>query len=67
MQGHEDLFDVIRSVQAKTDDSSADYTAELERLNQAIETQTNMLDEQVAHEVDALKELIALLTELAAS
>ena len=67
VQGHEDLFDVIRSVQAKTDDSSADYTAELERLNQAIETQTNMLDEQVAHEVDALNELTALLTELVAS
>ncbi len=66
VQGHEDLFDVIRSVQAKTDDSSADYTAELERLNQAIETQTNMLDEQVTHEVDALKELTALLTGLAA-
>ena len=67
VQGQEDLFDVIRSLQEKTGDSSADYTAELERLNQAIETQTNMLDEQVNHEVDALKELTALLTELAAS
>ena len=67
VQGQEDLFDVIRSLQEKTGDSSADYTAELERLNQAIETQTNMLDEQVTHEVDALKELTALLTELAAS
>ena len=65
VQGQEDLFDVIRSLQEKTGDSSADYTAELERLNQAIETQTNMLDEQVNHEVDALKELTALLTELA--
>lgn len=64
--GHEDLFDVIRSLQGKYGDSSADYTAELERLNQAIETQTDLLDEQVSHEVSALEELTARLTRISA-
>lgn len=67
VQGHEDLFDVIRSLQSKTGDRSADYTAELNRLNQAIDTQTSMLDEQITHEVNALKELTVLLRELAVS
>ena len=65
VQGHEDLFDVIRSLQEKYGDSAADYTAELARLDQAIETQTGMLDEQVAHEVSALAELTARLTQIA--
>ena len=65
VQGHEDLFDVIRSLQAKTGDSAADYTAELARLDQAIETQTGILDEQVTHEVSALAELTARLTQIA--
>ena len=64
VQGHEDLFDVIRSLQAKTGDSAADYTAELARLEQAIETQAGMLDEQVAHELSALAELTARLTQI---
>ena len=65
VQGHEDLFDVIRSLQEKYGDSAADYTAELACLDQAIETQTGMLDEQVAHEVSALAELTARLTQIA--
>ena len=64
VQGQEDLFDVIRSLQAKADDSAADYTAELERLNQAIDNQTTMLDEQVTHEVNALGELTSRLTQI---
>lgn len=63
--GHEDLFDVIQSLQEKSANSNADYTAELTRLNQAIETQTRMLDEQVNHEVSALEELTAQLTHIA--
>ena len=66
VQGHEDLFDVIRSLQEKSASGTADYTAELGRLRQAIETQTEMLDEQVAHEVSALEDLTARLTNIAA-
>ena len=66
VQGHEDLFDVIRSLQEKSGGSAADYTAELDRLNQAIESQTAMLDEQVSHEVSSLAELTACLTKIAA-
>ena len=66
VQGHEDLFDVIRSLQGKSGDRAADYTAELDRLHQAIETQTAMLGEQVAHEVTALGELTARLTQIGA-
>ena len=66
VQGHEDLFDVIRSLQEKRGDSGADYTAELARLDQAIATQTAMLNEQVSHEVSALDELTARLTQIAA-
>lgn len=66
VQGHEDLFDVIRSLQEKYGDSSADYTAELARLDQAIETQRAMLNEQVEHEVSALEALTAQLMQIAA-
>lgn len=65
VQGHEDLFDVIQSLQEKSANSNADYTAERTRLNQAIETQTRMLDEQVNHEISALEELTAQLTHIA--
>ena len=64
VQGHEDLFDVIRSLQAKYGNSSADYTAELNRLNQAIDNQTAMLNDQVTHEVSALGELTSRLTQI---
>lgn len=63
--GHEDLFDVIQSLQEKSANSNADYTAELTRLNQAIETQTAMLNEQVSHEISALEALTAQLTHIA--
>lgn len=66
VQGHEDLFDVIRSLQEKYGDSSADYTAELARLDQAIETQRTMLNEQVEHEVSALEALTAQLMQIVA-
>lgn len=66
VQGHEDLFDVIRSLQEKRGDSGADYTAELARLDQAIATQTTMLNEQVSHEVSALEELTTRLTQITA-
>ena len=66
VQGHEDLFDVIRSLQEKYGDSSADYTAELARLDQAVETQRTMLNEQVEHEVSALEALTAQLMQIAA-
>ena len=65
VQGHEDLFDVIQSLQEKSGHSNADYTAERTRLIHAIETQTAMLNEQVNHEISALEELTAQLTHIA--
>lgn len=66
VQGHEDLFDVIRSLLGKYGDTAADYTEELARLEAAIETQTAMLAQQVDHEVQSLAELTARLTAIAA-
>lgn len=66
VQGHEDLFDVIRSLLGKYGDTAADYTEELARLEAAIETQTVMLAQQVDHEVQSLAELTARLTAIAA-
>ena len=66
VQGHEDLFDVIRSLLGKYGDTTADYTEELARLEKAIETQTAMLAQQVGHEVTSLTELTAQLTAIAA-
>lgn len=66
VQGHEDLFDVIRSLQEKSENGDTDYTVELNRLNDAIANQTEMLAQQVAGEVEALQTLTALLTALAA-
>lgn len=65
VQGHEDLFDVIRSLLDKYGDTSADYTAELARLNEAVENQTAMLAGQVDQEVQALAELTVQLTAIA--
>ena len=67
VQGHEDLFDVVRALQEKQDDSAADYTAELARLEQAIADQTQMLGVQVTQEAEALQELTARLTAMTAS
>ena len=66
VQGHEDLFDVIRSLLGKYGDTTADYTEELARLEAAVETQTAMLAQQVDHEVQSLAELTARLTAIAA-
>lgn len=66
VQGHEDLFDVIRSLLGKYGDTTADYTEELARLEKAIETQTAMLAQQVDHEVTSLTDLTAQLTAIAA-
>lgn len=66
VQGHEDLFDVIRSLLGKYGDTAADYTEELARLEAAVETQTAMLAQQVDHEVQSLAELTARLTAIAA-
>lgn len=66
VQGHEDLFDVIRSLLDKYGDTSADYTAELTRLEEAVANQTSMLAQQVSHEVRSLQDLTALLTAMAA-
>ena len=67
VQGHEDLFDVVRALQEKQGDSAADYTAELARLEQAIADQTQMLGVQVTQEAEALQELTARLTAMTAS
>lgn len=61
VQGHEDLYDVIQSLLDKYGDASADYTAELARLDDAVNNQMSMLAEQVDHEVQALEELTAQL------
>ena len=66
VQGHEDLFDVIRSLLDKYGDTSADYTAELASLEEAVANQTSMLAQQVIHEVQSLQELTAQLTAIAA-
>lgn len=66
VQGHEDLFDLIRSLLDQYGDTSADYTAELARLEEAVTNQTSMLAQQVTHEVQSLQELTARLTAMAA-
>ena len=66
VQGHEDLFDTIRSLLDKYGDTSGDYTAELARLEEAVENQTSMLAQQTAHELQSLQELTAQLTAIAA-
>ena len=64
VQGHEDLYDVIHSLLDKYADTGADYTAELTRLNEAIDNQTAMLGEQVSHEVNALQTLSSQLAAI---
>ena len=66
VQGHEDLYDVIRSLLDKYGEPSADYSAELARLAEAVNNQNAMLAEQVGHEVRALEELTARLAAIGA-
>ena len=64
VQGHEDLFDVIRSLLA-TYGESADYADELARLQEAVANQEALLDQQVSHEVNAVNDLAAQLRAIA--
>ena len=59
--GHADTISFPR-----TTDDVRQVLAELARLDQAIATQTTMLNEQVSHEVSALEELTTRLTQIAA-
>lgn len=60
VQGHVDLFDVIRSVMGKADHPAADYSLELTELRAHRDAQTVALGEQIAQELSALEQLIAI-------
>ena len=62
--GHVDLFDVINSLQEKSE--GEDFSSELEVLRSALESETSALADQVQHELDALEGLSALLEKMAA-
>ncbi|WRS27237.1 M28 family peptidase [Oscillospiraceae bacterium MB08-C2-2] len=63
LQGHVDLFDLIRSLMEKGD--GADYTRELETLKAARSSESENLVQQVSQELAALEGLTARLSEMA--
>ncbi|XJS10432.1 M28 family peptidase [Aerococcaceae bacterium WGS1372] len=62
--GHVDLFDTIESLQAKIEEDDADLTNEMTDLNSAIEKQTDLLQQLIADETDALAQLADLTTSI---
>lgn len=59
LQGHVDLFDVIRSVQSK--EQGASFDAELETLRAARESEARALEGQAKHELESVQGLTELL------
>jgi len=62
VQGHTDLFEVIRSLMAKED--QADYTDELAILNEALSKEEGMLQSQIDFELESLDELQKYLKDI---
>lgn len=65
VQGHENLFDVIRGVQQKVKAGQENYETELAALELARNNQIALLKQQTEQELTALKELGARLQEMA--
>lgn len=62
--GHEDLFDTINSLKAKSGQANADVTKEIETLKGALERQIELLNSTVLDETASVKKLGELLFEL---
>ena len=53
--GHVDLYDVINSLKEKTEATNADVSNELKTLNEALQSQQQLLQTLVTNEMNALK------------
>lgn len=62
--GHEDLFDTIHSLKAKSEQPDADVSTEIEALKGALETQIELLNTTVSDETMSVGKLGELLSEL---
>ena len=62
--GHEDLFDTINSLKAKSGQANADVSTEIETLKGALERQIELLNSTVLDETASVKKLGELLSEL---
>ncbi|MEI4770136.1 M28 family peptidase [Psychrobacillus sp. FJAT-51614] len=62
--GHEDLFDTIKSLKEKRDQSNADVSAEISTLNETLVRQKELLKTTVSDETASVKELGEMLAEL---
>ncbi|MHA6261410.1 M28 family peptidase [Sporosarcina sp. CAU 1771] len=62
--GHEDLFDTINSLKAKSGQADADVSTEIETLKAALERQKELLRSTVLDEAASVKKLGELLSEL---
>ncbi|WP_053591697.1 M28 family peptidase [Bacillus sp. FJAT-22090] len=62
--GHEDLFDTIKSLKEKRDQSDADVSAEIKTLNETLERQKELLKTTVSDETASVRELGEMLAEL---
>lgn len=59
--GHVDLYEMIKSLEGKLDDETADVSTEMEVLKSAIAEQEALLADLVASETETLESLIELL------
>lgn len=62
--GHLDLYDLIKQLQQKANDSEADFSAEINTLDEAITSQTSLLQELVQKEVTDLETIKTMVSEL---
>ena len=61
--GHVDLFDVINSLGDKTETENADVSKELNTLNEALQSQQQLLQSLVTDEINGLKAVEEALTK----
>lgn len=66
VQGHENLFQVIKSLQGKYETASPELTGELSILTKAHQNQITMLKQQVSAETNALHQLNNMLNKIIA-
>ena len=60
--GHNDLFDVINSLQAK--EANADFSLEIARLEECLTNEQVLLEEQLTHEIATVNKLNELLINI---
>lgn len=64
LEGHENLFDTVKSLLSKYDEENPEISKEIERLKEAESNQKELLENSIKEETSSIKELNNRLSEL---